>query len=291
MNKLSTNNRYLILNADDFGMSHSTNQAIIKLLDDNIITSTSLMPVCPWFEEAAEYLRQNPKVDVGIHLTFTSEWKYYKWSALSKCKSLMSESGYLPNSCIDIEKNATEDAIVDEIWYQINKVKSSLINFNNIDNHMGSLYGLCTGRSFLPIVFDICSQLNMPFRFPKNFSVERMKNINSNQIEAFESLRDLALLKNIKLIDNLIEYPFHLEKGETYKTFVAMIINILRNIEIGVSELYIHPSLNSEEIRAINPSWQKRVMEYNVFYEDKVQNVIKEEGIQLISWKDLRENS
>ena len=39
--------RLLIIHADDFGMCHATNQAIIQLLDEGAISSTTLMVNCP----------------------------------------------------------------------------------------------------------------------------------------------------------------------------------------------------------------------------------------------------
>ena len=40
--------RFLIINADDYGLCHSTNQAIDTLLAEGFITSASLMVACPW---------------------------------------------------------------------------------------------------------------------------------------------------------------------------------------------------------------------------------------------------
>lgn len=287
MSSLSSNKRYLIINADDFGMCHAANQAIMKMLNDQVIMSTSIMPVCPWYEEAANYLRDNPHVDVGAHLTFTSEWTHYKWSPISKKDSLVDTSGYFPSTCRHLQENASQDIVINEIRLQLDKIKKSGISITNIDNHMGSLYGLETGNSFLPAVIQICSELKMPFRLPKYFPEERVQNMLKQQLEAFQRLIGYAESKNVKLVDYLIEYPFHMQEGETYKKYIEMIINILRNLQAGVSELYIHPALDSEEIRGINPSWQKRVMESRVFYEDEVQQVINNEGIELISWGDL----
>lgn len=89
----------------------------------------------------------------------------------------------------------------------------------------------------------------MPFRLPKRFSEERAGSIPKQQLEGFQKLIAYAESKNVKLIDYLIEYPFHMQDGETYKKYVEMIINILRNLKTGISELYIHPALDSEEIR------------------------------------------
>lgn len=59
----------LIVNADDFGLSRSANQGIIRGHREGILTSASLMVNEPGFEEAVELARENPRLGVGLHLT------------------------------------------------------------------------------------------------------------------------------------------------------------------------------------------------------------------------------
>ena len=285
--KLSSNDRFLIINADDFGMCHSANKAIMQMYKDGVITSSSLMPVCPWCEEAMEFAEET-QVDIGVHLTFTSEWQYYKWGALTKGASLQEATGYMPSDCRSVEEFAKKEEVVKEMWSQIDKLREANLNITNIDNHMGSLYGLSMGRSFIPEIFDICQELDLPFRFPKNFPQERMVGMPEAIIQGCEMIKQLAAQKGVKLIDYLIEYPFHMGAGEDYASFKAMIKDKIRHLNAGISELYVHPSVESEEIKRVNPSWEKRVYEYRVFYEDDVQNVIREEGIELIPWSYVR---
>ncbi len=67
--------RYLIVNADDFGLCRSVNQGIIECFEHGIVTSTSLMIRQPAAAEAAAYARQNPRLGVGLHLDL-GEWIY-----------------------------------------------------------------------------------------------------------------------------------------------------------------------------------------------------------------------
>ena len=62
--------RRLIVNADDFGRSHSINQAVIRAHREGILTTASLMVNEPASAEAVELARQNPDLGVGLHLTF-----------------------------------------------------------------------------------------------------------------------------------------------------------------------------------------------------------------------------
>ena len=47
--------KYLIFNADDFGVSPAHNEAIMELMEKKKIPQTSIMPVAPCYDEAAAW--------------------------------------------------------------------------------------------------------------------------------------------------------------------------------------------------------------------------------------------
>src|SRR5437773_8538058 len=60
--------RWIIVNADDFGITSGMNRGIIEAHREGILTSTSLMVVRPACEEAAALGREWTTLSVGIHL-------------------------------------------------------------------------------------------------------------------------------------------------------------------------------------------------------------------------------
>src|SRR5688572_27749782 len=77
------NAKILILHVDDAGMSWESNTGAIQALEKGVANSVSVMMPCPWVPGFVHYLKENPNVDAGLHLTLTSEWKDYRWAPLS----------------------------------------------------------------------------------------------------------------------------------------------------------------------------------------------------------------
>jgi predicted glycoside hydrolase/deacetylase ChbG (UPF0249 family) len=65
--------RYLIVNADDFGLSPGVNRGIIECAESGILTSASLMVRWPAAAEAAAYAKQNRNISIGLHVDL-GEW-------------------------------------------------------------------------------------------------------------------------------------------------------------------------------------------------------------------------
>jgi predicted glycoside hydrolase/deacetylase ChbG (UPF0249 family) len=93
--------RLLIINADDFGMCHAVNAAILRTLKEGIVSSTSLMAPCPWASHAMRLLRENPRIPFGVHLTVVCDSLDYRWGPVapkSSVPSLIDEAGYFHHS-------------------------------------------------------------------------------------------------------------------------------------------------------------------------------------------------
>jgi predicted glycoside hydrolase/deacetylase ChbG (UPF0249 family) len=67
--------RRLIVNADDFGLSHGVNRGVAVAHEHGVVTSASLMVRWPAAREAAVHAHSMPRLSLGLHVDL-SEWIY-----------------------------------------------------------------------------------------------------------------------------------------------------------------------------------------------------------------------
>ncbi|WP_438431908.1 polysaccharide deacetylase family protein [Gorillibacterium sp. sgz500922] len=283
--------RLLIVNADDFGMCHSTNRGIMQLLEEGAVSSSTLMLPCPWAKEAALWSAAHPAYDVGVHLTLTSEWDTYKWGPVTRregCGSLVTDEGYFPPEVLSVELAAKEDEVRHELENQIKLALTMGVKPTHADNHMGSVYGLATGRDFLDIVFDLCADYGLPFRMPRHPRVPFGQDIPEEMAQRSAELAAKADAKGIVILDYLLSLPFSTEEPEDYTTFRDKMAELLRSMRPGVSEIILHPSLVTEELQAIHSHSERRGMEWRMFRDPIIQETLREENIHMIRWVDLQ---
>ncbi|MUT67375.1 polysaccharide deacetylase family protein [Paenibacillus sp. NEAU-GSW1] len=283
--------RLLIVNADDYGLCKSVNNGIQQLLEERAVSSATLMVPCKASKEAAQWSVNHPEYDVGIHLTLTSEWDNYRWGPVNRMdnvQSLVTSEGFFPKDCKTFELQADPEQVRVELIAQIETALSRGMNPTHADNHMGSLYGLATGRNFLPIVFDICAKYGLPFRMPRLVPAEDGQVAPPELAEQARQLGLLADSKGVVILDYLVGLPFQLQEDETYESLRADMQQLLRSLQPGVTELIIHPSLVTDELLAFHGQPEKRGMEFQLFRDKAIQRTLAEENIRMIGWRELQ---
>ena len=291
--------KYLIINADDYGMCHSANLAVADLFQKGGITSATIMTPCCWAKEAGKWAAEHPEYAVGVHLTFTSEWGNYRWSPIAQgdTSSLRDSEDFMYYESVDFEKNCDVDQVENEIRAQIERFKSFGVTPSHIDNHMGSLYGIETGRfELLNLTLAIAGEYGLPFRFPGTFVPEMFANdtlavkIDLDMIKMFyDKVLAFAKANNVAMPDYLIPGEWNGPQNDSYENFKEYIYELYKSFPNGVTETYIHPALESAELKGISGAWHRRVWEHKLFSDPQTLQHIKACGIELINYRDLAE--
>lgn len=249
----------LLITSDDFGMSHSVNQAIIDAGRDNIIGSSNIMVPTPWAFEAAQ-LSQNHNFPVGIHLTLTCEWDHYLWRPLTGARSLTSSRGAFPQSVKELFAMANEEEVFKELNAQFELLKHWGVDITHIDSHMIPSQPRGEAEQWAnQLIQNFAADKNLPYTY---HTVKGQPRYFDGEIRLSELDDDTAW-------------------------------NQLQNIlnKSGRYHLICHLSEDSLEQESIAPNhpWsrQKRVKDLQFLRSDRFQNWLKDSNVNLVSISEL----
>jgi len=270
--------RRLVVNADDFGRSHSANEAIIRAHQQGILTTASLMVNEQGTEEAVALARQNPRLGVGLHLTLLCGH-----SALEpdKIPGLVDARRAFTNQPARAGfqyffKSELKEQLRAEIHAQFERFRATGLRLDHVNGHLH--------LHLHPVVFSILMEANGalgitqmrvtfdPFwlnaRLASGAWAYRISHALIFHTLAWRARRQLASrgIRHTRFVFGLLQ---NARVDEAYVT------RLLSRLPEGDSELYSHPSL--DEFRN----------EFDALVSPRARELTRELGIQLIRYQDL----
>jgi predicted glycoside hydrolase/deacetylase ChbG (UPF0249 family) len=258
--------RVLIVNCDDLGSSYAANVACYEALREGVATSATLMVPCPWARDAAARYRGD---DVGVHLTLNAEYDLYRWGPITHAPSLLDGDGGFPRTIEDVWDHADLDEVRRELRAQIERAILWGFDVTHLDSHMGTL-------QLRPEFFDVLLDLGVDFQLPIRLSGE------SSQRNIGFPFRALAADAGVLFPDHLAVVP-----GVGSR---PVIDRVLRDLRPGVTEVFVHPAIDTPELRALAPDWETRVDDHQyVVHDAKLRAALDDDGVHLIGYRALRD--
>ena len=283
--------KYLIVNADDYGMCNAANEAVNELFLGGWLKSATIMMPCPAAADAVEFSKAHREYAIGVHTTLTSEWGKYRWKPLTDGKTLVDEEGFMWHESDQVEKNASYEDIEKEVRAQIDLAHSMGMKPSHVDNHMGSLYGHYTGRLGLSkLALKICGSYGYAYRLYTKHDKRICPNGTPYIAYAAVTLLSKRWGKkfNVVIPDYLLFPDWNDDMRVSYEVYRDTILKIWTDIpEGGVTETFVHPSVECDELKGITSRWQDRVWEYELMKDPYVHKYLKDNGVELISYREL----
>lgn len=282
----------LIVNADDFGLSSSVNRGIIECFQKGIVTSTTLMPNMPGFDNAVFLAKQNPDLGMGCHLNI-----FRGKPILPACEipSLVNKNGLFFASSELVKRiywrQIKASEVRREFSAQIKKIQGAGIEISHLDSEK---HFHC-----FPIISPIVAELARDFgilkvRLPREkWNLKKTAQIFSPQLYKMRYLASRSRFlvytyrkSGIKFVDNFygILYSGKLDQD--------LFLRFLEIIPDGISELMVHPAYLDQELEQLSRELniyllKSREQELRVLTSSEIIQKVKELNIQLVSYRDL----
>lgn len=276
--------RVAIIHTDDIGMCQASVDAFSDLNAAGIISSGAVMVPCPWFLQAARYASVNPAADLGVHLTLTSEWETYRWGPIStrdSASGMLDTQGYFPRSSEEIQQQGDPAFVEAELDAQISRAIQQGIVPTHVDTHMGSV----AHPKFMAGYIQLAVKYGLP---PMIFRLDeagwRAAGLDAETAVMAAGLIQQLESMDIPLLDWLGGMPLDTDVDRLERTK-----KMLADLNPGITHFIIHPSKDTPELRAITPDWHCRAADYQNFMNPELGKYIREIGLQVIGYRQLKE--
>jgi len=271
----SKNDKLLIIHADDIGLSNSVNKASFEALKNGYVNSGSIMMPCDYISDVGEFAIENPDIDFGLHLTVTSEWRDYKWNGVLQSNdtpSLINKKGELFKNIKKFVLNAEPLELKRELQAQIDLSKSIGIKPTHIDSHEGALF---YDEDLFKVYLEIGEENKLPVFVPKLVAVHFDENFPKPE--------------NVVVIENF----YMARKGIEFDEWESFYLDILNNLNPGLSQLIVHLGYDNDEMKSISvdhPNFGSkwRNLDYDIVSSNSFQEALKRNNIQLVTWKEIQ---
>jgi predicted glycoside hydrolase/deacetylase ChbG (UPF0249 family) len=277
--------RLLIINADDFGISESSNAAITELFEGEKITSAGILAPAPFAGEAAA-ISGRRNYSVGVHWTLTSEWPQWPWKPCGDAPTLLKD-GFLA-----ADKNILKQAKSRDVTKELEAQYLHLLDLgcrpDHADSHAGTLYGT-NGRLFFLNAYTLCRKYKIPFRFAAedSFLVRQFgEKVNPVLKLASGAIGGIGKLRGVDLLGDFCSDPRPAEKIGGLWDLKAWYEAQLSTLQGRVCEVFMHPCLPDGELLSRSSQWQKRVWEYEYLKSGDLILAARETGFKVVSWRE-----
>ena len=285
--------RRLIVNADDFGYTRGVNRAIVEAHDRGVVTSSTLMAKGAEFAEAAQLAKTTPQLSVGCHVVLIDGEPVLESDKVgSLIEGRRFRDGLKAFAARALAGRLRPDEIAAEAAAQIRKLQEAGIPVSHVDTHKHT-------HLFPQILRPVLGAA-------KECGVRAIRNpfgprlpMRSNQLLARPNLwTRFAEVRILRAFAGKFHAAVDREGFVTTDGTLGIEVTgaldetlfraIAESIPDGTWEFVCHPGYNDADLQAAHTRLREsRETELRVLTLPKARDLLAQEGVQLISYRDL----
>ena len=281
----------IIFHGDDFGLTAGVNKGIIRSFKDGLISSTSLVSSGMAAKEAICLARENPDIDVGIHLTLCDESPVLPprqlASIIPKGASFPSREKVLQLICT---RKISYSQVEREWSAQIEKGFNAGIPLSHLDGHQFI--------HLFPGLWHLCLRLAVKYKIPYvkttildpvslKVSLKRSLQLMFLKlwIRYFISPRVFSSIRSIPSIGFL-----HAGGRMECHNLLGMIDWLRHKQSCSIVEVMLHPGVDDMHTANKYKHWQyKWEKDLDLLLDPSLAKALDRRGIEITSYRELAE--
>ena len=167
--------------------------------------------------------------------------------------------------------HADLDEVRRELRAQVERAILWGFDVSHLDSHMGTL-------QLRPEFFDVYLELAVEFGLPL-----RLSGASTERLVGFP-FRQLAAEEGVLFPDHFVHVPTASAAGGRSS-------GSLLDLRPGVTEVYVHPAVDTPELRALAPDWAARVDDHHLLVPRRrpARPASSASGVKLIGFRELRD--
>ncbi|GAA3472102.1 carbohydrate deacetylase [Nonomuraea roseola] len=269
--------RRVVITADDLGREPGTTEVIAALLAEGQVSATTLIPVSPLAEQAANHVRELGVVP-RLHVTLTSEHGLPRWRPLDGAASLVDPDGTLSDDPFVLGARGEAREVIGEADAQLRWMRGRGFAPAAADSHAGTLYGL-HGRSWLAQALEWCARHGLAFRLPRDAEPYVGGPLPPQLAAEHAKAVALADALGVSIPQTIATNRRTAHELGTYQQLRDDYLRRLAALPEGTSELFLHPS---REDAVMGPDGIVRVWEARLLRDPVWHDALEKEGVEVV---------
>lgn len=258
----------LVVNADDFGFTRDVNAGIVECHRKGILTATTLMANGPAFEDAVRLAKENPSLDIGVHLVLVG--------GTGQPQSVAGLLAQLVAARVDL---------AGEMRRQVQTVLDAGLMPTHLDTHKHTHLA----PPVLNAVALVSREFSIPWvRKPADFAMP------ARAASFFKSTVNAGVKFAAGRFDRVLtqagcRFTDHFTGFEvTGRMDTRKLVDLIRHLPDGLTELMCHPGFLGDELRdAPTRLKESRERELRALTAPETRTALSESGVCLVAYRDL----